>query len=184
MYWEKPGKQNTDKTVEIVKDAVKEKGIRYIVFPSSRGYTAEKLLKADLGVNLVCVTHVCGFKSPGEMEFPQNLREQLEADGIKFFTGTHVLSGAERGVSNKFKGCYPAEIIANSLRMLGQGVKVCVEVAVMALDAGLIPYDENIIALGGSSEGVDTAVIMRPAHAANIFDSWISEILCKPSEKL
>lgn len=45
------------------------------------------------------------------------------------------------------------EIIANTLRMFGQGVKVCVEVATMALDAGLIPYGEDVIAAGVSGVG-------------------------------
>ena len=94
-----------------------------------------------------------------------------------------MLSGAERGMSRKFGGVYPMEIIANTLRMLGQGTKVCVEISVMALDAGLIPYGEDVIAVGGTDEGADTAIILRPAHAADIFDTWISEILCKPAYK-
>lgn len=184
MYWDKPGKQNTEQTLEVVKKAVKEKGIKYVVFPSVTGYTANKFREAGLDdVNLVCVTHVCGFETPGKMQFPEDVRSELISKGIKFITGTHALSGVERGISKKFGGCYPAEIIANTLRMLGQGIKVSVEVAVMALDAGLVPYGEDIIALGGSSEGVDTAVVIRPAHASDIFDTWISEILCKPSGK-
>ena len=31
MYWEKSGRQNTEKTLELVKKAVKERGIRYVV---------------------------------------------------------------------------------------------------------------------------------------------------------
>lgn len=60
---------------------------------------------------------------------------------------------------------------------------MCVEISVMALDAGLIPYGEEVIAVGGTGEGADTAIIIKPAHAANIFDTWISEILCKPANK-
>ncbi|HHY20079.1 MAG TPA: hypothetical protein GX522_09280, partial [Firmicutes bacterium] len=86
-------------------------------------------------------------------------------------------------ISNKFGGTYPVEIMANTLRMLGQGVKVCVEISVMAQDAGLIPYGKEIIAIGGSDRGADTAVIIKPAHGSCIFDTWISEILCKPSNK-
>ena len=62
----------------------------------------------------------------------------------------------------------------------GQGVKVCVEIAVMALDAGLIPHGEEIIVVAGSGRGADTAVIMHPAHANNILETKINEILCKP----
>ncbi|TCO54541.1 hypothetical protein EV203_1502 [Caldanaerobacter subterraneus] len=75
------------------------------------------------------------------------------------------------------------EIMANTLGMFGQGVKVCVEVATMALDAGLIPYGEDVIAAGVSGVGADTAIIIRPSYAASIFDTWISEILCKPAKR-
>jgi len=183
MYFERSGKQNTEKTLEIVKRAVNERGIKHVVVASSGGYTAKQFKEANLGVNLVCVTHVAGFETPGEIEMPEEIRRELAQAGVKVLTTTHVLSGAERGISRKFGGVYPVEIIANSLRMLGQGVKVCVEVSVMALDAGLIPYNEEVIAVGGTGEGADTAVIIKPAHAANIFDTWISEILCKPANK-
>ena len=99
---------------------------------------------------------------------------------VNILTTTHVLSGAERGISRKFGGIYPVEIIANSLRIFGQGVKVTVEIAVMALDEGLIPYGEDIIAVGGTGKGADTAVVIRPAHAASILDTYIAEIICKP----
>ena len=80
-------------------------------------------------------------------------RSELTDLGMKVLTTTHVLSGAERGISKSFGGVYPVEIVAHSLRMLGQGTKVCVEVSIMALDAGLIPYGEPIIAIGGSVLG-------------------------------
>lgn len=181
MYWDKPGKQNTENTLEVVKKAVKERGIKHVVVTSSEGYTARLFRDADMGANLVVVTHACGFEAPGKMQFPEELRRELVSSGIKVLTATHVLSGVERGISRRFGGAYPAEIMANTLRMFGQGTKVCVEIAIMALDAGLIPYGEDVIAVGGSSEGADTAVIIRPSHAASAFDTWISEILCKPA---
>ncbi len=170
MYFEKPGKQNTEKTLEIVKKAVSERNIKHVVVASCKGHTA-KLFQA------------AGFEAPGEMEMPEDIRKELVDSGVKVLTTTHVLSGVERGISRNFGGAYPVEIIAHTLRMSGQGTKVCVEIAVMALDAGLIPYGEDIIAVGGSSRGADTALILRPAHASNIFDTWISEILCKPASK-
>jgi hypothetical protein len=83
-------------------------------------------------------------------------------------------------MSRKFGGAYPVEIMAHTLRMFGQGVKVCVEVAVMALDAGLIPHGREVIAVGGTGRGADTAVVIRPAHASSIFDTYICEVICKP----
>lgn len=66
------------------------------------------------------------------------------------------------------------------MRMFGQGLKVCVEIAIMALDAGFIPFGEDVIALGGTSRGVDTAVIIRPAHANKVFETSVREVICKP----
>lgn len=178
MYWEHPGEGNTARTVELALKAAREKGIARIVVASCSGRTAALL--AGKGPQVVCVTHVNGFADAGSNEMPDAMRQSLQAQGVMLLTATHVLSGAERGLSRRFGGVYPVEIMAHALRMFGQGVKVCVEVSVMALDAGLIPYQQDVIAIGGTGRGVDTAVIIRPAHAAEILDTFISEIICKP----
>ena len=72
------------------------------------------------------------------------------------------------------------EIIAQTLRRLGEGVKVAVEVSVMAADAGLVPTDREIVALGGTGGGPDVALVLQAAHMKNFFDLDIREILCKP----
>lgn len=179
MYFEQPGKVNTTQTVEAAMKIARERGIRHIVVASVRGETA--MLLTGFSGQVICVTHVNGFSENGQNEMTDAMRERIVQAGVKVLTGTHVLSGVERGMSSQFKGTYPAEIIAHSLRMMGQGTKVCVEVAVMALDAGLIPYDEKIVAIGGTGLGVDTALIMTPAHASQIFQTRIHEVICKPS---
>lgn len=179
MYFERAGKENTQKTVDLALKTARERGIKHIIVASNSGDTA-KQFKNDDGISIICVTHVNGFKEPGENEMSTVTRKELDDLGIKVLTTTHVLSGAERGVSKKFGGVYPVEIIAHTLRMFGQGVKVCVEVAVMALDAGLIPYGEQVIAVGGTGRGADTAVILKPSHASSIFETRIEEIICKP----
>jgi hypothetical protein len=100
--------------------------------------------------------------------------------GATLVTAAHALSGVERGISARFDGAYPAELIANALRMLSQGVKVVVEIGCMALDAGAIEYGRDIVCVGGTGKGLDTACVMRPAHANGIFDTKIHEILCMP----
>jgi len=178
MYWKSSGEAHTVATVELALAAAAERGIGHIVVASCSGKTA--LLLAGKGLQIVCVTHANGFTAPGCNELPEATRAALTAEGVAVLTTTHVLSGAERGISRKFGGVSPVEIIAQTLRMFGQGVKVCVEIAVMALDAGLIPYGEPIITVAGSGTGADTALILRPAHAANIFETSIGEIICKP----
>lgn len=178
MYWDKNGSECTEATVNLVLQAAKAKSIEYVVVASNTGSTAE--LFANIGLKVVCVTHANGFKNPGENEMSAENRSKLEALGVKVLTTTHLLSGAERAFSSKFSGIYPVEIIANTLRMFGQGIKVGVEIATMALDAGLIPYGESIIAVGGSGRGADSAIVMKPAHANDILRTRIEEIICKP----
>lgn len=177
-YFEKKGKRNTEETVEITLQRAKEIGIKHVVVASCTGETALKF--AGCGLNVVCVTHQVGYSKPGEDEMGQETREKLNEAGVKVLTTTHLLAGVDRALRFKFQGVYPAEIIASTLRMFGQGMKVCIEVAVMALDAGLIPAGEEIIAVGGTAVGADTAMVVTPAHSANFFDTNVKEILCMP----
>ena len=181
VIFDKPGRDNAEATAKIAMAAAKERGITTIVTPSTSGYSGELLKDArSAGIKVVLVSHVHGFKNPGEQRMPEEKRQELLELGYEIVTATHVLSGAERGLSNKFSGVYPVEIIAHTLRMMGAGTKVAVECAVMALDAGKIGYMEPILALGGTGKGIDTALIMRTSHGANILDCRVDEFLCKP----
>jgi hypothetical protein len=184
MYFNTPGPENTGETVKIaVREAV-ERLVPCIIVASNTGATARALVTEgqahNYGGNIICVPHVYGFKEGGKNELSDEERATLEKQGVKICVAAHALSGAERALSRKFQGAYPVEIIAQTLRMLGQGTKVCVEIAVMALDAGLIPYGKPVIALGGSGRGADTAAILTPGYSSSVFDTKIHEILCKP----
>jgi hypothetical protein len=178
MYWKSCGPTHSAATVELALEKAATLGITHLVVASNSGKTA--LLLTGKAPNIVCVTHACGYAGPGKLEMPEETRATLISQGVKVLTTTHVLSGAERGISRKFSGIYPVEIIAQTLRMLGQGVKVCVEISIMALDAGLLPHDKDIIAIGGTGVGADTAIILRPSHAGTIFETSIKEIICMP----
>jgi len=179
MYFDKPGKEHTDKVIEIALKAAKEHGIEHIVVASHTGFTAKKLM-GNKSLNIVCVTGANGAREKGKNAMSPEAREELTEGGVKVLTTSHILSGVERGISTKVGGMYPAEIMAFTLRMLSQGVKVCVEIAIMALDADLIPLGDRIIAIGGTGNGADTATILTPSHAASVFETKIHEILCKP----
>jgi hypothetical protein len=184
MYFDSPGPENTGETVKIAVQEAVERQIQCIVVASNTGATIKTLIEErrqqDYGGKLICVTHVYGFMEGGKNELSEEDRALLEKQGVRFCTAAHSLSGAERALSNKFQGVYPVEIIAHTLRMMGQGTKVCVEIAVMALDAGLVPYGKPVIALGGSGKGADTAVILTPGYSSSVLDTKIHEILCKP----
>jgi len=150
------------------------------VVDTSTDEEAAMLLAGSSDLRIVCVTHAYGYPENGKNKLEESVRLDLQQQGVHVLSTTHVLSGVERGISSQSKGMYPAEIMANTLRMLGEGTKVCVEISIMALDAGLIPHGDAVIAIGGTGTGADTAVIMTPAHAQHVFKTKIHEILCKP----
>lgn len=184
VYFDKPGEQNTEATISLAFERAKELGIDHIVLASSYGETAKKALKyLDGKIKLVVVTYHTGFVEEGKNTMPKDVEELLKSKGVVIVRQSHVLSGIERSISRKLGGVSRVEAIAEALRSLfGHGLKVCVEIAVMAADSGAIPITE-IVAIGGRARGADTAVVLRPAHMNNFFDMQIKEIICMPREK-
>lgn len=182
LYFKRPGPQNTDVLLNFVKEYAEKENIRDIVVASTTGETGVKAAKIFSGYNIVVVTHHVGFRKPGEWELNESYRKEILESGAKIFTGTHALSSAERAIRKNFGTIQTLEIIANTLRLMGEGTKVCVEITLMAADAGLIPVDRDIIAIGGTSKGADTALRILPANSARFFDLRIKEVIAKPME--
>jgi hypothetical protein len=63
-----------------------------------------------------------------------------------------------------------------------EGTKVCLEITVMAADAGLISADRPVVAIAGTGKGADTALVVQPAHSNSFFDLYVREVIAKPSE--
>lgn len=183
IVFEKPGRHNTDETCRIAVERAKRMEAP-IVAATTEGAAGLRLceIAGELGFTgpIVIVTHAYGSRVPGENVLKEECRETMKAYGATLVTAAHALSGAERGISAQFKGIYPLEIMAQTLRILSQGIKVVVEIGSMALDAGAIAYGKPVVALGGTGHGLDTAVVMHPAHASKIFETNIHEILCMP----
>lgn len=181
-YFKNPGEENTNKVVELVKNRRRELGIKHIVVASASGRSGVKLAKCinNPDINLVNVTHHAGFKGGDLIEIESEYKTELNEMGVKTYAGTHSLSGVGRGITNKFGGITPVEIIAATLRLFSQGVKVGVEISIMAADAGLIPTDLEVIAVGGTGKGLDAAIVLKPAHMGNFFDLKINEIIAMP----
>lgn len=186
LYFDRPGSRNTQAVIDAVKKRVEELEIQYVVVASNSGETGMKLWKAlhDTGCRLISVTLHAGFHGKDTVILAQEKREEMESEGIKTLMAAHALSGVERSISKKFGGVSHVEIIATTLRQFGgEGIKVAVEVSVMAADAGLLPTDEEIIAVGGSGGGADAAIVLRAAHMNNFFDLEIREIIAKPRQR-
>lgn len=182
VYFDRPGPQNTDRVVEAVRKRCEELGISYVVVASNTGETALKLWNSlkDINVKLVSVAEHAGFSGGDKPSITPEKRRELEEKGIEVLIASHALSGVGRSITNKFGGISHVEIIAHTLRRIGQGIKVAVEISVMAADAALIPTDTEIIAVGGSGRGADAAAVIKPAHMNNFFDMEIREIIAMP----
>lgn len=179
MYFDKPGKENTQQALKWAAERGKELGIDEVVVASTTGFTAYQAIEIFEGPRITVVTYHCGFKEPFKNQMPAEVKADLHQKSITVVAASHALSGVERSVAKKHSGAYPVLIMADTLRLFGQGVKVAVEVAVMAADAGALTGDD-IIAIGGSGRGADAALVLKPAHQNNFFDLRIREIICKP----
>ncbi len=132
------------------------------------------------GLRVIAVSHVASFRGPDTQEFTEENRKMVEAKGGTVLTAAHAFSGVSRALRTKLNTVTIGDIIANTLRIFGQGTKVACEIALMAADSGLVRTDEDIIAIAGTSRGADTAIVLKPVNAHNFFDLKIKEILCKP----
>jgi len=181
FYFNQPGIDNTDKVIEIVYKRLKEGDIRSVVVASSRGGTGVKFAKKlARETNLVIVSSHPGFSAPGVWNFDLNVLKELESMGCKVVKQSHILSGLERSISNKFSGVSHTEVLAEAFRCLfGVGIKVAIECTIMAADSGAIPIDKAI-AVGGTGGGADCAIVVWPSHFNNFFDFRVLEILAKP----
>jgi hypothetical protein len=179
-YFEAKGKQNTDALLKRVREYADKTGVRDVVVASTTGETGVAASKLFSNFNLVVVTHHSGFSTPGVHELGEENRREILANGAKILTATHALSGVERAIRKKFGTIEPLEIIANTLRLFGEGTKVCVEIVLMAADAGLIPVDREALAVAGSGRGADTALLIKPANASRFFELEVREIIAKP----
>ena len=179
LYFEKRGKQNTETTLRLARSRAEELGLKQIVLASTHGYTALKAAEIfkGSGIEIIAVSISTAFEKEGwTMGAEERLR--IEQAGVRVLTTIHGLAdGVAEGLYGENT---PGSVVANTLRLFSQGMKVAVEVSIMALEAGLIPTGREIVAVGGTDEGCDTAIVARPAHARKIKEFRICEILCKP----
>ena len=180
VYFPEPGSANTEKTLEIARKRAEQLGIKTIVVASTSGETGVKAVKVFANYKVVVVTHAAGFPAPDVQELTEQNRAKIVEKGGMVLTATHAFGGVGRAVRRRFNTYQMDEIIAQTLRVFGQGAKVACEIALMAADAGLIRTDEEVISIGGTARGADTALVVKPAHTHDFFELKVREVLCKP----
>jgi hypothetical protein len=204
-YFEKPSyvEDHADEVLSLVKEWIKELKIGKVVVASSTGKSAIKAAKIlkESGAELIVVSDRAGVTFNPE-ELYDEWAKKLSEKGIKEYKSglfwrpeiveelkkmgvSKILIATElfRGI-NVPNGVNINSVIAEVLYRISIGVKVCVEIATMACDAGFVESGEDVIAVAGSGTGLDSAIVIKAAHSDEMFDEEkgfrIKEIICKP----
>ncbi len=180
VYFEQIGKVNTEATLALAKARARELGINTIVVATTVGDTGARAVEVFKGMNIVVVSHVHGMREPNKSELTPENRALILAGGATLVTAAHIFGAMGRAVKRKFNTTMFDEIVAQTLRIMGQGIKVVAECSSMAADAGAIRTDEDVIVVSGTGRGADTACVVRAANTQDFFDMKIKEVICKP----
>ncbi|MCX8182960.1 MAG: hypothetical protein N3F08_00865 [Crenarchaeota archaeon] len=169
-YFAEPGPLNTGKVVKAVAERIGKGNLAKVVVASTSGRTGVKFAKALKGkAQVIVVSHE---------KMDPKLKGKISSLGGIAEDGTHLpLHG--KGMDK----------VRDAFYTLGQGFKVALEVILIAADKGLVKPYEDVVGVGGSGEGADTAVVARATPTKEIFSSdkskrlEVREIICMPLKK-
>jgi len=187
-YHDRPGPSNTETTLRLARERIDALGIRQVVVSSTSGDTGMKAMKIFGGLRVVVVgTHTGPHYHDKEQKvvqyFSPRAKEIIEAKGGSVLITTHAFGGVSHALRNQLGwNGNPVGLVALGLIVFGVGMKVSCEISMMAADAGLLDTSEDAVAIGGSGQGVDTAIVLRPVNANRFFDLRVKEIICKPRQ--
>lgn len=192
VYFERPGRHNTNDTLRIARSRAEQLGIRTIAVASITGATGVSAVDVFEGFRVVVVTHNTGYMEPDVQQCTAENAALIRDKGGVIVTTTSALGGLSRAMRQASlippgASYVVGDIVANALRILGQGTKVACEIAAMAADNGAVRTDEEIISIAGTNlgegkGGADTALVMQAANVHLFFQTRVKEILCKPRE--
>ena len=180
-YFKEVGPRNTPACLELLDKAAAE-GFQHLVVASTTGDSGAQTARRLKGkkLNLVVVGHSVGFKGPNLDEFLPKHHEEITRLGGKVLRATILTHSLDTSVADQFKGSAPSLLIANTLRRLGQGLKVCCEIVMEAVDAGLIPEEAEVVAAAGTARGWDTVAVLKSAASKRFLKLSVLEIWAKP----
>ena len=166
MYFETPGKENTEKTLELAAARARELGIKEAVLATSKGDTGCRALEILKGLRIVVVTYHCGFKEPFKHVMSESVRSQLQNKGVTVVTASHALSGHRALGGRPAFGRLPVAPDCRHAQALRPGHESGRGGRGHGRDAGALS-GQDIVAIGGSGRGADTALVLKPAHQNN-----------------
>jgi hypothetical protein len=161
IYFDFPGEQNTNETLKTAREKALKFDIKRIFIPSKSGNTAQKAynLFKSTGIQVTIV-------GTDPNIFSSEILAQLKGNGCRVCFYKDI------------PYTYPQDMKV-AYRRMGEGFKVAVELGMIAayLDDG---NNDEIMCLGGTKKGVDTALVIRPAKSETFDQLEVREIIAKP----
>jgi len=171
-FFAEPGEGGTDLVIEAVVRRVGVGDVKTVLVASNSGMTAAKAGRALRGKAKV----FCVKESPSRREWGQpwptledGYRAELGELGVEVIEETPF--AFHHGVlgDSKWNVLPPELLVRETLYAFGQGLKVAVEVALMAVASGRVEPYQDVIGVGGTSKGADTAIVVRATHPTTMF---------------
>lgn len=191
-YFDEPGEQNTELVIEAVSQWLEGGGIKKVVVASTSGETAAKFARTLKDkAELLCVSEAPYRREWGEQWpcFKREFRLELQKMGIIIIDRAPYIFHESVLEAARWPFVSPEMLVKETLYCFGQGMKVAVEVALAGVSGGYITPYEEVISVGGSGEGADTAIVLRATYPACLFDKdpakrlEIREIIAMPISK-
>ena len=191
-YFRFKGEVNTDTVIDVSLDRCVELGVNTVVVASETGRSALKILRRisdkSLDINLVVVTHPPDKTWGPRGEIPIGLghpkyravRECLESNGAIIIQSVRPFASASRSLG--WDKAVPDVFIDYLLGgLFGQGVKIAIEAALMATDAGAVNRGEVIVSMGGTFKGLDASLLVKTTYSYYFLKEFeVLEIIAKP----
>lgn len=191
-YFDEPGEGNTMLVIEAVSRRLKTDGIREVIVASTSGETAVQFAQElQDKAELICVSEAPYWQELKKewSSLKQEYRRELEKRGVAIIDRAPYVFHSSVLEAARWHAVSPERLVRETLYFYGQGMKVAVEVALMAVSCGYVAPYKDVIAVGGSGKGADTAIVLRTTYPPSLFDKdpakrlEIKEILAMPSSK-
>lgn len=209
--FKRSGPINTDEIVRLTKELAS--GYEYLVVASITGDSAIKVAENIKHKKIVCVTCPQGMHwevdkmqsdlfaeipelkairnewlKQGLKQVPMDIsednRRKLEALEVDIIQGTIPFFGPSFSMRLHLQQVTSLDVIAKTLELISTGTLVCLECVMMAVDAGILPENEHVLALAGTERGLDTIWELKSSASANLFHpskgSRFVELFAKP----
>lgn len=183
VLFDEKGPKNTKKCFEAVAERVQDLGLEHVVVASTTGETGAAAVDffEDLSVRVIVVSHQYGFREDNEIELEEKHKQKIEkAAHADLVVTPDVLTRVPKITRGKYGGFSHLDLIADTLRMFGEGMKVCIEISVQAADSGKIEAGKETAVIAGTGHGADTGIILEGQHSHKLFDIDVREIVCMP----